>query len=79
MFVVDRTFAAGGGVSDATTILPRMSAVLSRGSATKIVVPETSVAAFDVGVISDHKVSGFPRNVTELETLEMRVRRMFHH
>jgi len=34
---------------------------------------------FEVGAMADHKAMGFPLRVTELDPVEMRVRRMFHH
>ena len=74
-----RTLAGGGATSVATTILPRTSTVVSAPSPTNIVVPETSAAAFDVGVMSVQSSSALPWNVTELDTVETRVRRMFHH
>ena len=52
-----------------------VSATLDR----KIVGAETSAAAFEAGVMSVQSVSGRPAIATELDTVEMRERRMFHH
>src|SRR6185503_20980744 len=71
--------AVGGATNLVTTILPRTSDVVSRASSMKSVVPVTSAVEFDVGEIADHSASGFPLNETELEPVEIRVRRIFHH
>ena len=71
--------AAVGGCMMTTAILPFTSTVVSRPSPTKTVCAFASPPRFDVGVISVQSASALPSSVTELEMVEMRVRRMFHH
>src|SRR5512134_3677567 len=70
---------AGGGRKTATATFPRTSIDVSPMSLMKIVGAETSTAVFVVGVTSVQRLSGRPLMLTELETDDIRVRRMFHH
>src|SRR5262245_32914762 len=70
---------AAGATSVTTATLPRTSIVESPPSPTNTVLPCASATALPVGVISVQKPTARPPIFTELLTVEMRVRRMFHH